>query len=273
VKKNLRSGYWQDLTTEDFADVDPSGVIAVLPVAAVEQHGPHLPLATDALVNDAIVRATLERLGLAPTVLVLPAMTIGSSIEHRDYAGTLDISAETLLAAWSDVGRSVARAGVRKLVVLNAHGGQRQLLDLLALRLRAELAMLVVRASYFAFGAPPGLFEQEELAHGLHGGEIETSLMLHIDPTLVRRAALADFQGLPTRLAARGGLLGAEKPIGFGWLSQDLHPAGVCGNAARADPERGRAYLAYIAEQFARLLTEVGATPLDILQPPPTRSR
>jgi creatinine amidohydrolase len=229
----LRSGYWQDLTTADFGRVDAETTVALLPVAAVEQHGPHLPLATDAIINEALVRATLER---------VPA------------------------SAWTDIGRGVARTGLRKLVVLNTHGGQKALVDLLALRLRSELGMLVVRATYFAFGAPPGLFDPVEVVHDIHGGEVETSLLLHVRPELVRTAAIADFKGLPHELAARNKMLGAEKPVGIGWRAEDLHAAGACGNAARADGRRGAQHLSYLADRLAALLGEVATTPLTILR-------
>src|SRR5690606_39218797 len=128
---------------------------------------------------------------------------------------------------------------------LNTHGGQKALVDLVALRLRAELGMLVARATYFAFGSPPGLFETDELVHDLHGGEVETSLMLHLRPDLVRLTELRDFRGLPHDLGARHRVLGVEKPVGIGWLSGDLHPQGVVGNALRADEARGAKQLAY----------------------------
>jgi creatinine amidohydrolase len=263
----VRSGYWQDLTTADFGRVDPERTVAVLPVAAVEQHGPHLPLATDALINEGLVRALLERAPPDPPILVLPALSVGLSPEHASFAGTLGIAAPTLADAWTDVGRGVARAGVRKLVILNTHGGQKSLVDLVAVRLRAQLQMLVVRATYFAFGAPPGLFEPRELIHDIHGGEVETSLLLHLRPDLVRRGELRDFRGLPHELAARHQWLGAEKPIGIGWLAQDLHAAGVCGNAARGDAERGAEHLRFLAERLLQLVGEVAATPLSILKP------
>jgi creatinine amidohydrolase len=262
----VRSGYWQDLTTTDFRLVDPEAVIALLPVAAIEQHGPHLPLGTDALINDGIVRGALERLPPRPALLVLPTLSIGASLEHQSFAGTVSVAADQLSAVWLDVGRSVARAGIRKLVLFNTHGGQKALLDSVALRLRAELKMLVVRATYFSFGTPPGLFDAQETVHDIHGGEVETSLLLHLRPDLVRRDALADFKGLPHELAARHSLLGAEKPVGIGWLSEDLHAAGVCGNAARADAERGAKLLDYLAGRLATLIGEVGATPLTLLK-------
>ena len=261
----MRSGFWQDLTTADFGRVDAEATVALLPVAAVEQHGPHLPLSTDALINEALVRATLAR-APAATLLVLPAQNVGLSPEHTSFAGTLSIRDTTLLEAWTDIGRSVARTGVRKLVVLNTHGGQKTLVDLLAVRLRSELGMLVVRTTYFAFGALPGLFDPAEVVHDIHGGEVETSLLLHIRPDLVRTAALADFKGLPHELAARNQLLGAEKPVGIGWRAEDLNTAGACGNAARADGRRGAQHLSYLADRLAALVGEVAATPLTILR-------
>jgi creatinine amidohydrolase len=253
------------LTSADFGALDPERAIALLPVAAVEQHGPHLPLATDALINAGLVAAAVERVRDPATVLVLPALGVGHSPEHADFPGTLSIGLETLLALWMDVGRGVARAGVRKLVILNTHGGQSALVHLAAVRMRAELGLFVVRANYFAFGAPPGLFDEQELRHGLHGGEAETALMLHLHPELVRRDLARDFGGLPARLAERNRLLGVEKPIGMGWLSRDLGPDGVSGNAARADAARGKAYLDHLAGCLADLLAEVAATPLGTL--------
>jgi creatinine amidohydrolase len=262
----LRSGYWQDLATTDFGRVDPERTVALLPVAAVEQHGPHLPLSTDALINDGIVRATLERLPADLALLVLPAQNVGLSPEHTSFAGTLSIRDSVLLDGWTDLGRSVARTGFRKLVVFNTHGGQKALVDLLAVRLRSELGMLVARATYFAFGALPALFDPAETVHDIHGGEVETSLLLHLRPDLVHMAALADFKGLPHELAARNQLLGAEKPVGIGWRAEDLHTAGACGNAARADGRRGAEHLSYLADRLARLVGEVAATPLTILR-------
>jgi creatinine amidohydrolase len=262
----VRSGYWQDCTTADFDRVDPERTVALLPVAAVEQHGPHLPLSTDAVINDGIVRAALGRLAADAALLVLPALDVGLSPEHTSFGGTLAVKDSTLADVWTDVGRSVARSGVRKLILFNTHGGQKALVDLVAMRLRAELTMLVARASYFAFGAPPGLFDALESAHDIHGGEVETSLLLHLRPDLVRMEHAANFRGLPHELAARNVVLGAEKPIGIGWRGEDLHPAGVCGNAAAADAERGARHLAHLAERLAELVSEVAATPLSILK-------
>ena len=262
----LKSGLWQDLTTIDFNGLDPERTVAVLPVAAVEQHGPHLPLSTDAEINAGIVRKTMATLPEYPTVLVLPTQVVGDSLEHLDYPGTLSVSTETLLAMWSDLGRCVARTGLRKLVILNSHGGQVPLIDILAVRLRSELNMFVVRANYFSFGTPANLFATAELEHGIHGGEVETSLMLHLRPDLVRKDRFDDFTGLTERMSTQNDFLSPEGIIGFGWLSQDLHAAGVCGNAAKADAARGAKLLEHVAESFVRLLREVALTPLSILK-------
>lgn len=258
----LPSGHWQDLTTTDFARVDPARTIALLPVAAIEQHGPHLPLATDALINQGVVARALERLPASASVLVLPALNIGDSLEHTAFPGTLSADLEPLLGLWLSVGRSVARAGVKKLVIFNSHGGQRAHVDLAALRLRVAHGLLVLRAHSFSFGVPPALFEAEELAHGLHGGAVETSLVMHLRPDLVRSAQLADFPSLGAEWARRGGLVGVEKPVGIGWMTQDLNPQGACGNAARASADKGALLLDHMAASLVRLLAEVEALPL-----------
>ena len=267
----MRSGYWKDMATTDFSAIDPLKTVALLPVAAIEQHGPHLPLSTDALINEAIISATLPILPDNSTVLVLPEMTIGSSLEHIDFPGTLTVSAEELLALWKAIGSSVRRSGVRKLVIFNSHGGQSALVDIAALHLRVEMQMLVVRTNYFSFGSPAGLFDKEEVLHGLHGGEVETSLIMHLSPDLVREIALKDVSSLSSTLKSQNEFLHVESPIGFGWMSQDLNSAGVCGNAANADPIRGATYLKYLADCLAKLLTEVIDTPLSIIEKEPKK--
>lgn len=262
----MRSGYWQDLTTTDFAAVDPQSTVAVLPVAAVEQHGPHLPLSTDAVIAAEIAHALLGRATATTTLLVLPLVEIGHSPEHASFAGTLTARAETLLALWTEIGQSVAKAGVRKLIVLNSHGGQKSLVDIVATRLRAEHGLFVVRASTFSLGTPPGLFDARELALGIHGGDFETSLMLHLRPDLVRTERIEDFAGLPEQWAKEHELLGVEKPIGFGWLSEDLHPEGAVGRATSASAEKGARCFEHMVTRLERLVDEVAATPLTVLR-------
>ena len=255
--------YWQDLATTDLAGLDPESTLALLPVAAVEQHGPHLPLSTDLVINRGIVEAARAHLAPGVRVLVLPEQAVGDSLEHTAFRGTLSLPPELLLALWSEIGRCVARAGLRKLVIFNSHGGQTGLVDQVALRLRVEQRMLVVRANYFSFDVPEDLFDIDEVANGLHGGEVETAMMLHLRPDLVRQAALSRFEGPPSRPGAR---LGPESPVGYGWMSQDLNAMGVVGNAAGADAERGARLLEHLGSRLAALLGETAALPLSRLE-------
>ncbi|MFM9916473.1 MAG: creatininase family protein [Rhizobacter sp.] len=267
--------YWGDLHTVDFAALDPQTTVAVLPVSATEQHGPHLPLSTDAVINAGVLREAIARLpkAAASSALVLPPLAVGDSLEHSAFPGTVSIDSDALMGMWLSIGRSVARAGVRKLVIFNTHGGQKAHVDLVALRLRVECRMLVVRAHGFGFGVPQGLFDADERAHGIHGGAVETSLLLHLRPDLVRLSALKGFPSLGQQLVARGGPLGVEKPIGFGWMTQDLNPEGACGDATQASADKGAAVLDHMAEGLASLLREVVELPLETLRDGPLASR
>ncbi len=256
------TAYWQDMRTTDFATVDAARTIALLPVAAVEQHGPHLPLSTDAVINEGVVRLMMQRLPADSSVLVLPALTVGDSLEHTAFKGTLSVELQALLGLWLSIGHSVARAGVRKLVIFNSHGGQRAHVDQVALRLRVDCGMLVARAHSFALGTPAGLFHADELLHGLHGGAVETSLMLHLRPDLVRQDALADFPSTGRTLAARGGVLGLEEAAGLGWMMQDVNPDGACGDATAATAAKGKRLLDHWADRLVTLLGEVARHPL-----------
>ncbi len=250
------SGYWQDLTTPEIEGCERDATVVVLPVGAIEQHGPHLPLATDSLIARAIAAEALRRVGDGVRILILPPLDIGHSLEHRNAAGTLTLGADTVLATWHAIGAGVASAGFRRLVILNAHGGQRSIVDLAAVQLRAEHGLIVARASYFSFGMPDGLFAADEVRLGIHGGEVETSLMLHIAPELVRREHLQDFAYRdPAR--ADNDILGYEKPIGLGWLSEDLSADGVVGNAASADAQRGERYLEFLGSRLVSVCEEL----------------
>ena len=263
------SGFWQDLTSEDFAAIDPETVIALLPVAATEQHGPHLPLFTDAYINEGIVDRMFELLPEDLSVLVLPMTPVGDSAEHGAFPGTLSLTPETLIRAWREIGESVADAGIRKLVILNSHGGQPQIVDIVAQDLRLGRAMLVVKANTSRFGVPPGLFAEEEIAHGIHAGGIETSLMLHLRPDLVRGERAENFAPLSLTLDRELPSLGKQGPARFAWAAQDLHESGACGDARDADAERGRLLLDHAARALVALLEDVQRFPLAWLRDGP----
>lgn len=258
-------GFWHELASPEFAELDPARTVAVLPVGAIEQHGPHLPVAVDTCLLEAIVQEALARLPAGSPVLVLPTSAVGKSNEHAAFPGTLSLSAETLGRVWCEIGACVRRSGVRKLLLFNSHGGQPQVTQIVARELRVEHGMLAVAASWFSWGLPDGLFDAAEVRHGIHGGAIETAMMLAARPDLVDREAAADF--VPVTVAddldyPRLRALGAA---GWGWQAQDLHREGVCGDASLATAEAGRAVITHAAGCLVELLQELVRFPLERL--------
>ena len=257
---------WQDMTTEEFGGLDAERAVAVLPVGAIEQHGPHLPVCVDACINQGILAQALELLPEDLPVVVLPMLPVGKSDEHIAFAGTLTLSAETLIRVWTEVGESVGRAGVRKLVLFNSHGGQPQVAEIVARDLRVRMGMMVVAYSWFATGVPPGLFPEEEIRHGIHAGAVETSMMLYLRPDLVQMDKALTSTPLTTEMARDYARLSPTGPARLAWMAQDLHPSGVCGDAVNADPERGRQLVEDAARALAEVLSEVERFPLEKLR-------
>src|SRR5438132_2271926 len=169
---------WTEIRWPDFANADAARWIAVLPLAATEQHGPHLPLETDVLIGEAYLARVRELLPAALPVTFLPLQPVGVSTEHIDYPGTLTLTTETALKQWMALGESVARAGIKKLVMVTSHGGNSAAMTLVAQDLRARHGLLAVTTGWSRLSAAEGLFAAQELRHGIHGGAVETSIML-----------------------------------------------------------------------------------------------
>jgi creatinine amidohydrolase len=163
----------------------------------------------------------------------------------------------------------VARAGGRKFVLFNSHGGQPQIADIVARDLRVRRDMFVVTCSTYSFGRPPGLFPATELKHGIHGGSVETSIMMHLCPDLVRHAELANFRPRSADMEGEYQILTPEGSIGFGWETQDLSLPGACGDASDADAARGKLLVEHAAARFAMLLDEIHRYPLSALREGP----
>jgi creatinine amidohydrolase len=268
----LPSRHWADLSTRHFAQLQADGriadVVAVLPVAATEQHGPHLPVSVDATLVDGVVAASLPHLPPELPVLFLPTQAVGRSAEHIRFPGTLSLSAETTMRLWMDIGRSVARAGVRKLVLFNSHGGQVSVMDLVARDLRTECELLVYSANWYGLPlgeAVEGLFTPHEHRFGIHAGEIETSMMLALAPHTVDMAQARDFRSSSQDRAERFPILGNGRSAKLGWQMQDYNPQGAAGNAAAATAEKGRVVVEAAGRQLALLLQEVAQLPLSTL--------
>jgi len=268
----LPSRFWADLCTRDFAQLDPARTIAVLPVAATEQHGPHLPLSVDSVLADGIVAASLPHLAPELSVLFLPTQAVGLSPEHARFPGTLTLRAETVLRLWTDIGESVAAAGVRKLLLFNSHGGQVSVLDLVARDLRARLNLLVYSCSWFNLPLHDSqgqdlnaLFSAEEHRFGIHGGEIETSMMLALAPQRVQMDQARYFASTAQARAQQFPILGNGRSAKLGWQTQDYHPAGAVGHAAAATAAKGEALVQAAGRALAQLLAELDRLPLSTL--------
>jgi creatinine amidohydrolase len=248
---------WTDIYWPDVAVPGTARWIAVLPLAATEQHGPHLPLGTDVMIAEAYLAQVRELLPDTVPATFLPLQEIGISTEHIDYPGTLTLPAEVALKTWLALGESVARAGIKKLVMVTSHGGNSAAMNLVAQDLRAQHGVLVVTTAWSRFGAPEGLFSAEELRHGIHGGAIETSIMLARHPKAVRDDKIANFHPASIAMEKDYRWLSAQRPAPFAWQAQDLHPSGAAGDATLASAEKGLRLIDHGARAFCELLTEV----------------
>jgi creatinine amidohydrolase len=250
---------WMEMTWQEIAGAgaDTRRWIAVLPLAAVEQHGPHLPLGVDSLIAEAYLQRVRKLLPDDLPATFLPVQRIGVSSEHLSYPGTLTLSATAAIAAWGELGDSLARAGLRKLVFVTSHGGNVAAMELVARDLRVRLGVLAVTVGWHRFGYPDGTFTAEEKKHGIHGGDIETSLMLAAMPATVRMDKAPNATPATIEMAREFKWLGAYRPAGFAWMTQDLNPTGAIGNATLATAAKGEAALAHGAKAFVELLHEV----------------
>src|SRR3954447_7570661 len=248
---------WTEVRWPDIAAGETAAWIAVLPLAATEQHGPHLPVGTDVMIAEAYLARVRELLPEQSPATFLPLQPVGISTEHIDYPGTLTLPTDVALNEWMAIGESVARYGVRKLVIVTSHGGNSAAMSLVAQDLRAHHGLLAVTTSWSRFGAPDGLFSEEELRHGIHGGAVETSIMLARYPHTVRQEAIADFRPASIAMEKEFRWLSAHRPAPFAWQAQDLHPSGAAGDATKASAEKGEKLLDHGARGFCELLVNV----------------
>lgn len=274
----LPSRYWSELSTRDFvrlaAAPDLGEVVAVLPLGATEQHGPHLPTGVDTVLVDGVVRAALPQLPAELPVLVLPTQAVGLSPEHARFPGTLTLSSQTLIALWREIGAGVARTGIRKLVLFNAHGGHVGIMDVVARDLRARLGMLVFCVNWYALPLLDeagqdvnALFSPDEHRFGIHAGDVETSMMLALAPEWVNMAAAQHFASASQDRARQCEVLGNGRSAKLAWQMQDYNPWGAVGNAAAATPQKGHALVQAAGRGLARLLVEVDGLPPHTLNP------
>jgi creatinine amidohydrolase len=262
---------WTDIHWPDISAAEAARWIAVLPLAATEQHGPHLPVGADIMIAQAYLARVRELLSNDIPATFLPLQPVGISTEHIDYPGTLTLPTEVALKAWMALGTSVARAGIKKLVMVTSHGGNSAAMTLVAQDLRASCGLLAVTTAWSRFGAPEGLFPAEELRHGIHGGAVETSIMLARFERHVRAGKIADFHPASVAMEKDYRWLSAHRPAPFAWQAQDLHSSGAAGDATLASAEKGEALLDHGARAFCELLADINRFDPDTLSDSPKR--
>jgi creatinine amidohydrolase len=243
------------------APPEASKWIAVLPLGATEQHGPHLPFETDTLIAEAIVERLVARLPDSAPVVFLPVEKIGYSPEHMHVPGSQTLEWDQAIRRWVRIGEQAHRSGIRKFVMLNAHGGNSPLMAIVATELRVRFNMLAVATSWLRFGLPDGVMDAEERHLDIHAGLIETSVMLalHGDKVEMKRAdnfnsRQRDYMRDYTHLRAYG-------PHAFGWQMSDLSDAGAAGNASGASAELGEKILDHAIAGLLELLRDVQRHP------------
>lgn len=258
---------WQTLTTGEAARLAERDPVVVLPLAALEQHGPHLPLSTDLEIGMGLIDRAFHDLPADFPAWAFPPVAVGASREHARFAGTVSLDPDLLGGVIHAHGAALARAGVRRLVVSNSHGGNRAALDAAALRLRDELGLLVVKAHYFLLPRPPTVdLPEAEWRHGLHGGAVETAMMLHLRPDLVRTKEIGTARTLGEDLERTLRRVDAgSDAAAFAWLAGDLDPSGAAGDAALADADAGARLVAWYGAALAEVIRDARRFPLDRL--------
>ena len=258
-----RKIWWTDFSAPEFDNLDPMNTIAILPIAAVEQHGPHLPVGTDTIINTSMMELLAAQAPADLDLRILPVQAIGKSNEHIWSKGTITHTANNLIDAWTQIGLEVARSGIKKIIFVNSHGGNEEIMGIVTRELRVRAGMLAVRSGW-RFNPPEGLLTDLERRHGIHGGDAETSLILHFAPNLVDMTKADNFVSIAARDEQQFKYLRPTGAFGhnYAWIASDINPSGAVGDASKATAEKGRALAQSNVAGMLEVLAEIAAMPL-----------
>lgn len=245
------------LSGETVQETVLENLIAVLPLGAYEQHGPHLPFETDTIIADGIAARLADNLPEHITARFLTTEPVGYSVEHMDVEGSRTLAFSEAVNRWVGIGENLCAANIRKLVILNAHGGNSPLATIVATELRARLGMLAVATHWTRFGIPEELISPEQKHLDIHAGYIETSVMLALAPELVHMDKAQNFTNTQEQFIEDYQYLRAYGPHAFGWMMSDLNKQGAAGNALRANAEDGEKIIAHAVTGLAGLMEDV----------------
>ncbi len=238
------------LTWTEIRDLDKTNGVLLLPVGAIEQHGPHLPVTTDTLLVTNVLKRAMQLLPLNVPAWRLPAVSYGKSNEHASFPGTISLSAETLMAVLKDIASSLQRAGFRRLAFVNGHGGNAALLEMVARDIRLDNGLMVFSIQPSFWLEPPFKLSEQEKQFGIHAGDLETSLVLAMQPGFVRMDKRVKYYPDP-----KFHLPGSSQA----WLTSDWSESGVFGDATIATAEKGQALLEHGSERLAKLIIQMSS--------------
>lgn len=240
------------LSTKEIKDLDKERGLVVLPVGAIEQHGAHLPVYTDTLIAEGLLSEIFEHLSEEHQVWLLPIIPYGKSNEHLGHPGVMSVSAAALQQVILDIGRSVKASGFRRMVIFNSHGGNSDLLNMMAREVRIETGLMVFRLNGMDFMSEiKYLFTDQELISGIHGGDVETSIVLALEEQWVNMSLATNelFNKIPD-IGLKGGPYAA-------WTIDDISSSGILGCATDATAEKGMQALKLLGSKMAKVLIEM----------------
>ena len=257
-KDNLKmSKFLRDLSWDEVKKLDRANTIVLVPIGSTEQHGYHMPLGTDFIIAETVVRRVIEAIGDDIPLLAAPTIPIGQSPEHMEYCGTISLKPATLLALVEDIAGSLAHHGFKKVVFINGHGGNTDILNAFSydFRYRYNAYMYIIDTCSYILGDFEKPVKQESRKDtDFHAGEIETSALMAITPELVKMDKAQP--AIPVRYA-NADKMKFPGPVKMGWSSLDVSDSGVSGEPQYASIEKGKVLLDYVVEQAVLGIKEV----------------